>query len=342
MTPRLPCAPTGSLSWRIGRRATERALTVTTRGQVATPDLDTAFADFLRLRVAEGDASPATVRAYYSHARAFVSWCEVQGIRPGTATAGDLESYRRNLIDGGYTRSTVGAKLQAVERFYAAMQWRGLRSDNPAKGLKAPRDKTDKAERVKFLPLAGFGRLLLLPEATTPTGARDRAAMLLMGMHGLRVAEVAGVELGDLDLTGEPGRLVVRHGKGGKLRTVYLTPKTAATLRAWLSLRPKSMSPAVFLALDRRTPGQALSVRNLRRRVDHYLTQAGLKAAGVSAHSLRHSFATWATYGGADLPAVSAALGHASLTTTGVYARVADRLKQNPTAYLEKLMDVSD
>lgn len=320
---------------------TERALTVTAGGQVATPDLDAAFADFMRLRVADGDASPATVRAYYSHVRAFVSWCEGQGVRPGQAGGGDLESYRRKLIDGGYTRSTIGAKLQAVERFFAAMQWRGLRSDNPAHGLRAPRDKTDKAERVKFLPLPGLQRLLLLPEAATPTGARDRAAMLLMGMHGLRVAEVAALELGDLDLTGEPGRLVVRHGKGDKLRTVYLTPKTAATLRAWLALRPASDSPALFLALDRPGGGR-LSVRNLRRRVDGYLTEAGLKAAGVSAHSLRHSFATWATFGGASLPAVGAALGHASIATTGVYARVADKIKQNPTAYLEKLMDVSD
>ena len=76
---------------------TERALTTTTAGgQVATPDLDTAFADFLRLRVADGDASPATVRAYYSHVRAFVSCCGGQGVRPSLATAGDLESYRRN------------------------------------------------------------------------------------------------------------------------------------------------------------------------------------------------------------------------------------------------------
>lgn len=319
-----------------------QALTVAGGGQVVTAELDTAFADFLRLRVAEGDASPHTLRAYKGHVKAFAAWCAGQQIDPSGATAGDLEAYRRALVDSGYTRSTVGAKLQAVERFYAAMQWRGLRPDNPAQGLKAPRDKTDKAERVKFLPLPGLQRLLLLPEAATPTGARDRAAMLLMGMHGLRVAEVAALELGDLDMTGEPAKLIIRHGKGGKLRTVYLTPKTAATLRAWLALRPASDGPALFVALEQQHAGGRLSVRNLRRRVDHYLTQAGLKAAGVSAHSLRHSFATWATFGGADLPAVSAALGHASLTTTGVYARVADKMKQNPAAYLEKLMDVSD
>jgi site-specific recombinase XerD len=323
----------------------ELGLTVQSGGQVLGPggDLDTAFADFLRLRVADGDASAATARAYYSHVRAFVAWCAGRQIDAGQATVGDLESYRRSLIDSGYARKTVKEKLGAVDRFYAAMQWRNLRSDNPAHGLKAPKDGTDKAEKVKFLPLPGLQRLLLLPQAATPTGARDRAAMLLMGMHGLRVAEVAGLDLGDLDLTGEAGRVVIRHGKGDKLRTVYLTPKTAATLRAWLALRPTTDSPALLLALHpgKNAAGQRLSVRNLRDRVDHYLTQAGLKAAGVSAHSLRHSFATWARFGGADLQAIGAYLGHARGPTTTVYARIADRMKENPAAYLEKLMDSS-
>ena len=150
---------------------TERALTVPSGGQVVASDAGAAFADFLRLRVGDGDASPHTVRAYYSHVRAFSAWCDGHGIRPAGAMAGDLENYRRDLIDGGYTRSTVGAKLQAVERFFSAMQWRGLRTDNPAAGLKAPRDKTDKAERVKFLPLPGLQRLLLLPVATMPARA---------------------------------------------------------------------------------------------------------------------------------------------------------------------------
>ena len=74
---------------------TETALTTTHGGQVATVDIDAAFADFLRLRVAEGDASPATVRAYYSHVKAFAAWCAGQRIDPATADAGALELYRR-------------------------------------------------------------------------------------------------------------------------------------------------------------------------------------------------------------------------------------------------------
>ncbi len=74
----------------------DRALTLPAGGQVATPDFDAAFADFLRLRVADGDASPHTLRSYYGHMRAFVSWCDGQGVGHGQLTAGDLESYRRS------------------------------------------------------------------------------------------------------------------------------------------------------------------------------------------------------------------------------------------------------
>jgi len=319
----------------------DQTLTVSTPGQLASRDVDAAFADFLRLRVGDGDASPHTLNAYKRHVKAFVDWCTENGLQPAQATENDLEAYRRELIEHGYTRATIGAKLQGVERFFAAACWRGLRADNPAKGLRAPRDKTAKEERVKFLPLAGFQRLLLLPEAATPLGARDRAMLLLLGLHGLRIAEVGGLQVGDLALASEPARVEV-HGKGSKTRTVYLTPKTAAALRAWLELRPAVDTPSLFVALDRRTYGQPLSIRNLRRRVDGYLRRAGLKAAGISAHALRHSFATWAIYGGAVLPAVSAALGHSSIETTGVYAKAADKIRQNPAAFLEKLLDVSD
>jgi site-specific recombinase XerD len=308
---------------------------------LTTVDLDAAFADFLRLRVAEGDASPHTVRAYKQHVAAFVTWCTDEGIRPGQATEADLEGYRRYLVDAGYARSTIAVKLQAVERFYSACRWRGLRTDNPAKGLKAPRDKTAPEEKVKFLPLAGFQQLLATPSATSPGGRRDRAILALLGLHGLRIAEAAALDVVDLDLEGDPARLVVQAGKGGKARTIYLTERSTAILRDWLAMRDSLAAPgvtALFLALDKHTRGQAMTARSLRRRVDHYLEATGLKRAGVSAHSLRHTFATWAVFAGAPLPAVSADLGHASVSTTGIYARVADRIKQNPAGYLDKLL----
>jgi site-specific recombinase XerD len=305
-------------------------------------DYEAALGDYLRLNVAEGDASPHTVRAYYTHARQYAAWCMALGIDPRAAGDGTIADYRRHLVNQGYTRATIGVKLQAVARLYEAMVWRGLRPDNPAAGVKAPRDETAPEERIKFLPLDAIPRLLALCDRHTARGRRDRALVALMVLHGLRVAEVAGLELGDLE-PGDPPALHVL-GKRRKRRTVQFTPNTAAILAAWLDRRDLEAGDgtrALFLALDHRTHGGPMSARAIRRVIDGLLERAGLKRDGISCHSLRHTFATWATVAGAPLPAVSAGLGHSNLATTGIYARLADKIKHNPALYLEGLLDAS-
>jgi len=297
-----------------------------------------AFGDFLKLKVADGDAAEETLRSYRAQVAQFVDWCRSQGIEPGQATEYDLEAYRRHLVeyrrpfvDQPYTRATIAAKLTAVRRFYQAATWRGLRADNPAAGLKAPRDRTTRAERIHYLPLAGLVRLLDLPRT-----ARDRAILYLMGGHGLRVSEVAGLHLEDLDL--DAGTLQV-HGKGDKLRTVYLTEHTGAILRdALQARRPAEGVTAMFVTTDHRTRGQAMGARAMRHIVDGYLLAAGLKDAGISCHSLRHSFATWSLAAGGELLAISAKLGHSSIDTTRVYAKIVDEMQHNPTLKLEGLL----
>lgn len=290
-----------------------------------------AFGDFVRLKVADGDASPETLRSYLSQVRQFMAWCKRRRTDPARATEQDLAAYRRYLVDAGHTRGTIAVKLAAVRRLYDAATWRGLRGDNPAAGLKAPRDRTDRAERVRYLPLAGLSRLLELPRS-----ARDRAILYLMAGHGLRVSEVARLAVGDLDL--DAGTLRVL-GKGEKTRTVYLTDHTRAVLRDALAQRQAGQDvAALFVTTDHRTHGQAMTARAIRYMVDALLVAAGLKDAGVSCHSLRHSFATWSLAAGADLLAISAKLGHSSMDTTRIYARIVDQIKHNPTTNLEGLL----
>lgn len=306
-----------------------------------TADPLTAFADFLRLRVADGDASPLTVKAYQSNVAAFVAWCQEQGINPAQVTDDDLTDYRRALVEQGLSRATIAARLGAVRRFFEAATWRGLRTDNPAAGLKPPRDKTAQAERVKFLPLDALIRL----KSQLPKGelirARDAALLTVFLLHGPRVSELAALDLADVDMTNTPATLRIREGKGEKSRTVYLVSMSIEALRDWLAVRPTDGAPsAMFLTLrgnQEGQPGQRISARSLRRRVDRYLVRAGLKKPGVSVHSLRHTYGTWASYAGASLPAIAADLGHANISTTQIYAQVADRIRQNPAAVLAKL-----
>jgi len=315
----------------------ETALTTQERAALARADILDAFASFLRLNVAQGDASPETVRSYHAHVGQFVDWCTDHSLDPATAGEADLERYRADLVAEGYERGTIAVKLSVVRRLYEAATWRGLRPDNPAAGLKAPKERGTRADRVKYLPLAGFRELLDAPDKTTPKGKRDRAILALLGYHGLRVSEVARLPLDGLHL-GDPAWVTVT-GKGAKTRQVYLTTKTRKTLETWLAARPAGGGHRrVFVTLDRRTGGEPLSGRSIRRMVDGHLEALGLKEDGVSCHSLRHSFATWSLAGGAKLEAIQDALGHSSVETTQVYAKIVDKMQENPTVFLEKLL----
>jgi integrase/recombinase XerC len=322
---------------------------LTQTGSVLTADILTdssadvaeAFARFLRLHVAEGDASPATVRTYHAQAGQFVTWCQQQSVNPATATEEDVLAYRKHLVDAGYKQSTIALKLAVVRRLYESIRWHGLRGDNPAAGVKAPRDRTGREERVKYLPLEGLKQILAAPRGDGPLPRRDRAILALLGVHGLRVAEVASLKLADVDLSEGMVRVL---GKGRKIRTVYLVDRTMELMTTWLDVREaiaKATECALFVVIGPNGTGTALGPRGIRYLVDKYLADLELKAHGISCHALRHSAATWSRAGGARLDAIAAMLGHASVTTTGVYAKIVDKIAENPARYLEELMGFS-
>ena len=97
------------------------------RAELATTDILGAFAAFLRLNVAQGDASPETVRSYHTQASQFVAWCGDHGLDPAIANETDLERYRAHLVAEGYERGTIAVKLSVVRRLYEAATWRGPR-----------------------------------------------------------------------------------------------------------------------------------------------------------------------------------------------------------------------
>jgi site-specific recombinase XerD len=316
---------------------TTTALTIRQDQRPTTTDIMVDFAKFLRLHTADGDASPATIRSYYGNAAQFVAWCTERGVNPATATEEDIATYRRELV-AQYQTGTVAVKLAAIRRLYEAAVWRGLRQDNPAAGLKAPKDRTQRAERIKFLPLDGLRRLLEAPTGDDPAAVRDRAILTLMGRHGLRVSEVAGLTIDSADF--DAGTVKVL-GKGRKMRIIYLIESSADALRAWLDIRESVANqgePALFVALDRAHKGGGMSARAIRYLVDNYLADLGLKAEGISCHSLRHSAATWARAGGAKLDAMADQLGHASTDTTRIYARIVDKMTENPAKFLEAML----
>lgn len=268
---------------------------------------------FLRLSVADGDARPRTVQAYNESIRYYGAWAATAGVDPLTATHDDVLAYRTYLISR-YKRATIRLRLTAVRLLYRSMARWGGRLDNPAEGVRAPRQQEGDSSTV-------------LNRSVTPTAAKDLIAasgedrdgrmVRLMIMHGLRAGEVSC--LTDEHLSPARDRLRV-PGKGGKIRTLILSYRCRQDLAA---VKPGPLFP--------RRGGGTLSVRSIERAVNKALAAVGAKEHGKSAHSLRHGFGVLAAIGGASAVAIGESMGHADLKTTGVYTRAAAAYLENPS-----------
>ncbi len=283
--------------------------------------MDEAFAEFLRHLALERNASPHTVKAYREDlAQAldfFRGRLSQQNPAPDRLTTRLLRAYLAWLHDQGYAKTTLSRRVSAVRSWCRFMCRQGVLSANPADGLRGPRQ--DK-RLPHFLSVEDVSRLIDAPPADTPLGLRDRALLETLYSAGLRVSELTGMNVEDVDLA--EGLATVR-GKGRKERLALLGPPALAALRRWLESRGavtgalSRPQPALFLNKN----GTRLSSRSVGRLLEKYLKQAGLDPR-TSPHTLRHSFATHLLDNGADIRSVQELLGHRSLSTTQIYTHV--------------------
>ncbi|GMA66310.1 tyrosine-type recombinase/integrase [Alicyclobacillus fastidiosus] len=263
---------------------------------IVQPDLLDAFAEFLRLDVANGDASADTIRGYKTQVTQWVEWCRGNGINPATATSGDVKSYRLYLVDNGYKATSIAHKLTIIRRFYAAGVDNGLRPDNPAAGVKPPKDKRAQDD-FHYLSEVDYTLLLrAVPKTPTEKNLRDKAIIALMGLQGLRTVEIERANIEDLKINGDVVFVLVR-GKGHD-RVIYLRPDVADILTRYLAERAEVHTHEegipMFTACGNRAGGKRISRRGVRQVVDFYLKKADLKRPGISDHALRHTAATLA------------------------------------------------
>ena len=298
-----------------------------------------ALGDFLEhLRLNE-NASAHTVRAYESDLTQFLSFLASKAGRPrAELTVGDFDyvnvrEFLADLSRRGNTRSSAARKLAAIRTFGRYLRREGILDGDPAALVGTPR-------REQRLPAhLGEGEmttLLEMPDVSMPLGRRDRAILELFYASGLRLSELVGLDLGDVNLG---GRMVRVLGKGGKERIVPFNRSTEAALRTWLrdreSFVPADAEPRRARAASR-TPritrpakpplfvnyqGGRLSTRSVDRLVRRYVAACSTRF-GISPHALRHSFATHLLERGADLRAIQELLGHARLSTTQRYTHL--------------------
>ena len=300
-------------------------------------DIHEAFAQFLEIDVANGDATDDTVAAYLTEVKAFTAWCYEHNIEPQHAKRVHIEGYREAMKTRGLAVATRAKRLSIVRRFYEAAVKHGLMSVNPAQRVRGGKDSTPQEEKIKALTTHGLTALVACVPASTCSGIRDRAVIGLMAVHGLRRIEVHRLNHDSIQVEGEVATLQV-HGKGNRIRRIYLRPDTYAAIQNYIQAKLDAglpLSGALFCAHGPETRGQRLSRRGLNWVVDRYLNESSLKRAGVSCHALRHTFGTLAVAGGAKVEHLKDAMGHSSIETTGIYVRAVSRAKNNPANFID-------
>jgi len=299
-----------------------------------------AFARFLHRNVASGDAADDTRATYAVHVATWLALCRGVALDVTRATLDDVEDYREALIGAGCQPATVAIKLTLVRRFFDAAIRAGLRLDNPAAGVRAPRGKRA-AEDFGYLSEGELALLLrAVPQRVDKFGQalvqdlRDKALLALLSLQVLRTVEITRANVDDLQPRDEQWALLVR-GKGHD-RLIYLRQDVGQAVDAYLAARaqvlPDALGLPLMTAVGNRAGGQRLSRRGVRTIVDGHLRRLDLKRPGVSNHALRHTGATLAYKYTHDLRAVQDMLGHADPRTTARYARVVDKALNNPAA----------
>ena len=314
-----------------------------------------AFLEHLRLNE---NASPHTVRAYDSDLTQYLTFLSSHlGRRVTTLTAPDLDHLNARAVLGdlhrrGNSKASAARKLSAIRAFGRYLRREGVLDGDPAALVGTPK----REQRIPaHLAVDEMSKLLETPDSSTPLGRRDRAILELFYASGLRLSELVGLDLDDVDVS---GRVVRVLGKGRKERIVPFNQSAADALRAWLADREQFLPPSAQTLRQRgQTPirargaslgsdpeggraphgrlgtrrqreplflnyqGGRLSTRSVDKLVRRYVTACSTRY-GISPHALRHSFATHLLEAGADLRAIQELLGHARLSTTQRYTHV--------------------
>jgi len=262
--------------------------------------------------------SAATVAAYRRDLDGFTEWAVRAGLgTPRDVTRLHLRRYLAHLATRQYAKRSISRRASALRRYFRWCRRTGRCPADPAERLSAP---TGEARLPRVLTAEDARQLLDDPPArvegdTAEVRARDDAVLELLYGSGLRVSELAGLDLGDVDVG---RRTVTVWGKGSKQRQVPVSPPAAAAVQRWVEVGRPALTgpdtPPAALFLNRR--GRRLTPRDARRIVEHRARQP------LHPHALRHSFATHLLDSGADLRVVQELLGHASLQTTQVYTHV--------------------
>ena len=273
-----------------------------------------SFINFLKI---EKDASLHTIRSYMNDLVELINFIGDDSKDIRSIDFFTLREYITTLYDKKLSKTTIERKVSSIKSFYKYLNQKGVVQENPARMLRFPKKEK---KLFKVFNIDDLFNLLEIPDKSTQSGLRDALIMELMYGTGVRVSELVGIKIDDIDFEGL--RLRVR-GKGKKERIIPLAEFHIKFIRKYISLREEILkgdnvkTDQLFI----NKYGTPLSDRSVRRIVEKYLKLAGLPLE-FSPHSFRHSFATHMLESGADLRTIQTLLGHSSLSTTQKYTHL--------------------
>ncbi|WP_261977573.1 tyrosine recombinase XerC [Marinobacter sp. F3R11] len=277
-------------------------------------ELSGYLADFVQHLESEKRHSPRTSESYQRDLRRFAGWLVERGCAEWrTVSSHDMRRYVADLSRQGLSGRSIARHLSAIRRFYQYLLRERLATDNPALDIRAPKSS-------KRLPrVADVDQLNSLLDAVPddPLEVRDRCMFELMYSSGLRLAELASLDIDAVDCKGGEARVV---GKGSKTRILPVGRKALEAIAQWMPVRA-GLAPEAETALFVSRRGDRLSHRSIQARLSRWGVVKGADQK-LYPHMLRHSFASHMLESSGDLRAVQELLGHADIATTQVYTHL--------------------
>jgi len=290
---------------------------------MAEPGLDVSLDLFLNYLVVERGLAKNTLDAYGRDLARYVAFLEQNRSELSTVTAADILRFLADLKQQGLSARSRARALVALRMFHKFLHGEGVCQGNPADRIEAPRSLKSLPDTLSPLEVE---RLLEAPQGEESLDYRDRAMLETLYATGLRVSELIGLKLSDVQL--DVGYLVA-FGKRSKQRIVPMGEAAQQAMRDYLTLARTFLehdtgSRHIFLNRF----GQGLTRQGFWKIIKRRAQQAGI-GKNITPHTLRHSFATHLLDNGADLRSVQMMLGHADISTTQIYTHVTrERLKK--------------
>ncbi|MDI6891537.1 MAG: tyrosine recombinase [Actinomycetota bacterium] len=279
---------------------------------------------FLLFLSVEQGVSPNTVEGYRGDIEQFLSFLNKAGRELKSVDHLLLRRYLAYLQTLNYSRASIARKLASIRSFFRYLQRENHLATNPAVLLSSPRSRRKLPKTIKF-DIIDF--LISAPDLETPQGQRDRAIMEVLYGTGMRVSELVGLDVKDVDFIRQEIKV---WGKGAKERICPINELALELIRIYLPrgrrglLAKRAHQRREEKALFLNSRGGRLSVMGVRRMLLKYIKKVGADRR-ISPHTFRHTFATHLLEGGADLRAVQELLGHVDLSSTQVYTHLSRR-----------------